>query len=85
MNWEYLRVNPVDWAVLCVCLITVWWLRSASRMHRIVLAVLGVLAASVATRMIDAVIAALLVGAAFVFEFRSASRWISRRRCGSGM
>ena len=85
MNWEYLRVNPVDWAVLCVCLITVWWLRSASRMHRIVSAILGVLAASVATRMIDGVIAALFVGAAFLCEFMSFSRLSSRRRCGPGM
>lgn len=63
-----MKLNPVDAIALCLCLVTIWWSRVASRMHRILLAVLGALVGLLGTRIIDGIIAILLLGAAFILE-----------------
>jgi hypothetical protein len=63
-----MKLNPVDATALCLCLVTIWWSRVASRVHRILLAVLGALVGLFGTRIIDGAIAILLLGAAFIFE-----------------
>lgn len=66
--------SGIDAAAVCLCLTTIWWCtRMGSRVHRMLLAILGALAGYLGMRMIDLVISILFLGAALILELMSLS------------
>jgi hypothetical protein len=70
--FDLLNASPIDGLAICLCLITIWWCVRAvpgrSRSPYILLGVLGIVIALLATRLFDIVIAVLFLGAAVVIE-----------------
>lgn len=80
--FDLLKASPIDGVTICLCLVSILWcvrvVPRRSRSHHMILGVLGIISALLATRVFDIVIAILFLGAAVVIEITD----LTRRQAG---